>query len=172
MKAAAKNAHCSYCGEPFERDAPWPRRCAACGQTSYVNPLPVGVLLLPIRSRDREAPGLLLVRRGIEPRKGRLALPGGFIGAGESWQAAAARELFEEAQIAVDPALVTDFRARSAPDGTVLIFGLGPTLDEAALPPFEPSEEASERVVIFAPAELAFPLHTDAARAFFESPAR
>jgi len=32
--------------------------------------------------------GLLFVRRGIEPRKGKLALPGGFINLGETWQEA------------------------------------------------------------------------------------
>ncbi|MBC8076948.1 MAG: NUDIX hydrolase, partial [Chloroflexales bacterium] len=67
---AQKNAHCSYCGAPFAAAAPWPRRCAACGNTSYLNPLPVAVVLVPVGG------GVLLVRRAIPPQQGTLALPG------------------------------------------------------------------------------------------------
>lgn len=155
-----KNSHCSYCGAPFAADAPWPRTCAACGNRSYLNPLPVAVVLVPVGA------GVLLVRRAIPPQRGMLALPGGFVGLGETWQEAGAREVLEEAGVAVDPAAIADFYARSAPDGHLLVFGVAPPL--AALPPFAPTDEASELVVASEPVELAFPLHTDALRLFFE----
>ena len=41
----AKNSHCSFCGAPFAPGAPWPRKCGACGNTSFLNPAPVAVLL-------------------------------------------------------------------------------------------------------------------------------
>lgn len=141
-------------------EQPWPRRCSQCTNVSFQNPLPVAVLLLPVDA------GVLVIRRGIEPRRGQLALPGGYIEMGESWQAAAARELYEEAGVTIDPATVREFRVRSAPDGTVLIFGQGPAFRTTELPPFIPTPEASERVVLTELQELAFPLHTQVVKEF------
>nr|WP_221475617.1 NUDIX domain-containing protein [Sphaerisporangium rubeum] len=139
----------------------WPRTCAECGNTSYLNPLPVAVMVLPVDD------GLLMVRRDVEPRRGLLALPGGFIDVGESWQQAAVRELREETGVVVDAADVRLFDAVSAPDGTVLIFGLGPRTTADTLPPVVRTTETSEWLVIDGPQELAFPLHTQAAARFF-----
>lgn len=160
-----KNAHCSYCGAAFAPDLPFPRTCAACSQTTYVNPLPVSVLVVPIHGEAGE--GVLCVRRGIEPRKGQLALPGGYINLGESWQEAGARELFEETGVRVEAQTICDLCVRSAPDSTVLIFGVSAPLREAELPPFVQTPETSERLVLRAPAELAFSLHTGVLRDYF-----
>lgn len=151
--AYEKNSHCGYCGRAFE-DPSWPRTCLGCGNRTHRNPLPVAVLIVPADD------GPLAVRCGVEPRRGLLALPGGYIGHGESWQAAGAREVFEETGVTVDPATVQDFRVLSAPDGTVLIFGLAERQSAADWPAFEPGREVSERVLLTEPQELAFPLHT------------
>lgn len=157
-----KHSHCSFCGTAFAEAQLWPRQCGHCNNRSYLNPLPVAVLLLPIDG------GLLTVRRTIHPGYGELALPGGFINLGESWQEAAARELQEETGFTADPAEITDFRALSAPEGMVLIFGLAPERRMADLPAFTPTDEASEIVVLYEPVKLAFPLHTQVMREFFE----
>jgi ADP-ribose pyrophosphatase YjhB (NUDIX family) len=156
-----KGSHCTYCGGRFAEGVPWPRTCVSCDRTSLLNPTPVAVLLLPVGD------GLLVVRRGIEPGRGKLALPGGFIDLGETWQEAAARELHEEAGVEIDPARVVEFRVRSARGGPLLVFGVGPRLAAAGLPPFVANDEATERAVIEAPRELAFPLHTETAAAWF-----
>lgn len=156
-----RNAHCSYCGTKFGEDAKFPRTCASCTKVTYVNPIPVAVLVLPVDD------GVLTIRRGIEPRKGQIALPGGFIDQGEEWRAACARELFEETGITVDAGAITLFDVHSAPDGTLLVFGLAPKTTKASLPEFKPTNETSECAFVTAPTELAFPLHTRVLKDFF-----
>jgi ADP-ribose pyrophosphatase YjhB (NUDIX family) len=133
-----------------------------CGSTSFLNPVPVSVVLVPIDD------GVLVVRRNIEPQRGWLALPGGYINYGESWQAAGAREVFEETGLMIDPAHIREFRVRSAPDSTLLIFGLARPIGRSALPLFVPNEETQEIKVITAPEELAFSLHTEVLRDYFD----
>jgi ADP-ribose pyrophosphatase YjhB (NUDIX family) len=156
-----KNSHCSYCGAAFAEEQPWPRQCGNCGRNAYLNPLPVAVILVPVDD------GLLVVRRGITPGRGELALPGGYIGLGETWQEAGAREVWEETGLRLDPAEIRDFTVLTAPEGMVLIFGRAAPRRAADLPPFVPNPECTERLVIPAPVPLAFPLHTAAAQAYF-----
>jgi ADP-ribose pyrophosphatase YjhB (NUDIX family) len=159
-----RDSHCSFCGTRFPaadiEDKRWPRTCASCASVSYKNPLPVACLLLPVDG------GVLLIRRGIPPRVGELAVPGGYVGLGESWQEAAARELMEETGIRVAPEEIRIFDVKSAPDGTVLIFGVALPRSSASLPPFVATDETSERAVLRAPEPLAFPLHTMVVAAF------
>jgi 8-oxo-dGTP pyrophosphatase MutT (NUDIX family) len=153
-------AHCTFCGARFTANQPWPRRCAACGEVSYLNPKPVAVAVQPVGA------GLLAVRRGIPPARDQLALPGGFVEVGETWQEAAVRELSEETQLAADPHAVVLFDTLSAPDGTLLVFGLLPPID--ALPDFVPNDETLGLTVLGGPQELAFSLHTAVANRFFD----
>jgi ADP-ribose pyrophosphatase YjhB (NUDIX family) len=157
----AKNSHCSYCGHPFAAEQPWPRTCGRCGRMSFVNPLPVAVILVPVND------GLLQIRRGIEPGRGLWAFPGGYINLGETWQQAGAREVFEESHVRIDPAEIRDFQVRSAPDGTLLIFGLARPRTAGQLPPFTATGETTERRVCRELTGMAFELHTLAGMAFF-----
>ncbi len=161
--APRKNACCSYCGKRFVAGQAWPRTCGCCGQTSYLNPIPVAVALVPVDG------GLLCIRRSIEPACGELALPGGFMEVGETWQEAVARELWEEAGVRLPPHELELFGVHTSRDDPFLvIFGLAGEKKERDLSPYVPNSETSERVVLHGPAELAFPLHTRALREFFE----
>jgi 8-oxo-dGTP pyrophosphatase MutT (NUDIX family) len=157
-----KFAHCTFCGARFTRHQPWPRRCAACGETSYLNPKPVAVAVQPVGS------GLLAVRRAIPPARESLALPGGYIEVDETWQAAAVRELEEETGLTAEPSAVQIFDTVSAPDGTLLVFGLLPPIPSASgLKPPTPNDESFGWEILYGPTELGFGIHTAIANRFF-----
>jgi ADP-ribose pyrophosphatase YjhB (NUDIX family) len=167
---AMRDSFCSYCGTRFADATAYPRICAACGAQIWANPIPVAVVLVPIV--DGERTGLLVVRRAIPPA-GKLALVGGFVEEHESWQECAARELREEAGVAIDPAkLESLWYASSEPrPNRLLLFSQAPPMQAAELPAFAPNTEASERGIIFGPDDvdevLAFSLHAEAARRYF-----
>jgi ADP-ribose pyrophosphatase YjhB (NUDIX family) len=162
-----QHSHCSYCGTRYPDGAAWPRVCGGCGETTWSNPLPVAVVLLPVTYTDGRT-GVIVVRRDIEPCRGQLSLPGGFIETGESWQDAAIRELGEETGLPGDPGEVRLFDVHSTRTGhAVLVFGVMPTRAAETLPPSAPTEEATEWLVLTEPARLAFPTHTQALADFF-----
>jgi ADP-ribose pyrophosphatase YjhB (NUDIX family) len=160
------DSHCGNCGAPYGSLTGWPRTCPACGETAYRNPLPVAVALLP--AYDADGTGLVVINRTIEPRRGGIALPGGYIDHGEDWQQAVVRELAEETGIEASREEVHLADALSAPDGHLLLFGLLPQRPAADLPPPTPTPETAGWHLLHAPTELTFPLHTIAVRRWFE----
>ncbi|MBQ1022399.1 NUDIX domain-containing protein [Micromonospora sp. D93] len=152
-------SHCSYCGAAYPAAAGWPRLCAVCGETVWRSPLPVAVAVLPVRTA--EGLGVVVVRRDIEPARGLLALPGGFIEYGEEWSDALVRELREETGLIAAAEDARLIGVQSAPaGGTMMIFGVLPERAAEDLPPSAPTEEATEWLVLTDPAELAFSTHT------------
>lgn len=154
------NSHCSFCGSKYPDAAPWPRRCQACQNTSYLNPLPVVVVMLPI------AKGLIVIRRNIEPQKGTLTLPGGYLDLGETWQQGAIRELHEETGIGIAEEEISLYDVQNGLDHTLVIFGLAKPQPVELFQPFS-SAETQEVALIEQPIELGFPMHTDVMRRFF-----
>ncbi|WP_433217526.1 NUDIX domain-containing protein [Dactylosporangium sp. CS-047395] len=163
----ALHDHCSYCGAAYAQGAPWPRVCEVCGETTWRNPLPVAVTLLPVDTD--EGRGIVVVRRDIEPRRGELALPGGFIEVGETWQEAAVRELREETTIVADAADVRLFDVHSVTSGNLIVFGVLPPRPFVEIPESTRTEESLGFEIALGPQELCFPTHTDMLAAYFAS---
>jgi len=158
-----KHNCCSYCGERHPVTAQWPITCRSCGNTNYLNPIPVVVLLVPVGN------GLLVARRNIEPSKGTLVLPGGYLDLGETWQEGACRELYEETGILVPADSVTLYDVSNGLDNTLVISGLAARQPESCLQPFS-SSETQEIALITEPVELGFPLHNLLIRRYFAWP--
>lgn len=125
------------------------------------------MILVPVHNDQRT--GVLAVRRAIPPHLGEIALPGGYINYGETWQEAGAREVYEETGVTIDPAEIAEFRVRSAPDGTLIIFGLSNPRGVSTLPPFISNDEASQRLVLFEPVPMAFSLHGEIVAQFLNT---
>jgi 8-oxo-dGTP diphosphatase len=127
----------------------------------------VAVVLQPVHLDDGRT-GVLVIRRDIEPFRGELALPGGFIETGESWREAAIRELSEETGLDASPDEVQLFDVHSSFNGfSLLVFGLLPTRSASSLPPSAANSEVTEWLVQTEPIRLCFPTHTAAMARFF-----
>ena len=155
-----KNSCCSYCGTPFPVAGHWPVTCHSCGNTNYLNPIPVVVLLVPVGE------GLVVARRNIEPRIGTLVLPGGYLDLGETWQEGAQRELYEETGINVSAGEISLYDVQNGLDNTLVISGLAARQSRSCLRPFS-SSETQEIALIEEPVELGFPLHNLLIRRYF-----
>jgi ADP-ribose pyrophosphatase YjhB (NUDIX family) len=93
--------YCSQCGGPIQQRVPsgdlLPRAvCTVCEAIHYENPKIVVGCVPEYEGR------ILLCRRAIEPRRGYWTVPAGFLENGETLEAGAARESWEEAQARVE----------------------------------------------------------------------
>jgi ADP-ribose pyrophosphatase YjhB (NUDIX family) len=111
--------------------------------------------------------GLIVIRRNIEPQKGTLNLPGGYLDLGETWQQGARRELREETSIDIPEQEIGLYDVQNGLDHTLVIFGLAEPQPLELFQPFS-SAETQEVVLIKKPIELGFPMHTEVMRKFFE----
>lgn len=179
-----KDAYCSYCGAPFAdtvvRSQTYPRQCGdalrlGCGKITYNTPHVVSVVLVPTLSASGKQ-GALLVRRMHGPTKGQLALPGGFVDGSRvgstrpeyCLQGQGVLEVLEEPGVKISPASLRHLCSVGPTESnTVLIFFEAPRINETSMPPFEPNEEVSERVITYECIDLCFPTHSEVLRWFF-----
>ncbi|RRJ29931.1 NUDIX domain-containing protein [Halocatena pleomorpha] len=91
---------CPYCGTELvtrwieEKERTY---CRECDRVIYQQPIPCVDVAVIDETR------VLLIERTNPPHEGKWALPGGIAEFGESPEAAAARELYEETGVTVDP---------------------------------------------------------------------
>ncbi|MEN8209406.1 MAG: bifunctional hydroxymethylpyrimidine kinase/phosphomethylpyrimidine kinase [Candidatus Fermentibacteria bacterium] len=88
-------AFCAMCGEQLGKSPGEHGHlfCRQCGFIHYRNPLPAVALMV----HDGER--ILLVKRAVQPKKGMLSLPGGFLETGETPEECGRRELLEETNL-------------------------------------------------------------------------
>ena len=89
--------HCPACGSAkFVQNNQKSKRCESCGFVFYMNASAAIAAFIVNNAGD-----LLVCRRGKEPEKGTLDLPGGFVDDNESAEQAVIREIGEELQAKV-----------------------------------------------------------------------
>ena len=98
--------------------------CESCKKIHYENPKPTATLICIYRGK------LLLVKRAIEPGKGKWGLPGGFIELGETPNDGAIRELKEETNLKGKPIrLLGHCSHHNTIFGDILLLGLEMKVD-------------------------------------------
>lgn len=160
---------CSFCGVqlPVEQQEAAHPHCTACGTTHWQNPRPVAVLLQPARTVTGKL-GLVILRRGIMPFRGELALPSGFVEKGESIEEAASRELWEELHLTSPAEQIRLLDSIPTPHDQTLVFCTTDIiLDGVDTVPFVRTAEALSRGVSPTAIDLCFPLHTAAMQEWF-----
>lgn len=96
MKEQDMFSYCPKCGaQNQKKHAPF--ICENCSYRHYFSPKPAVAILI-----KNEKGELLLSRRNIEPHRGTLELPGGFVDPDETFEDAIQREVFEELGLTIE----------------------------------------------------------------------
>lgn len=165
--------YCATCSRHMRQieGGKWQCTDIRCQAVFHNNPLPVSVLMVPIRL-DSGMVGLFMIVRGQAcPGAGQKAFPGGYQERGETSRQAAVRELCEETGgLAVDPEELSLAGEAYAPTPNAqLLFWLAQEKPESWLQDFRSTDEAIDYVVLPEPVDdIAFPSHAEMARKFFE----
>ncbi|MBI3091312.1 MAG: NUDIX hydrolase [Candidatus Tectomicrobia bacterium] len=93
--------YCPLCAAPLEPhrhegERPPRPRCARCGYVHYLDPKVAACTIPAVDGK------VVLLRRAINPEKGKWVFPGGFVDRGEKVEHAAVRETREELGIEVE----------------------------------------------------------------------
>ncbi len=122
VKDTKKKIFCSFCGSKLVEKVCEGRLrpfCEHCNEPIYENPVPATAVVLIDDKGD-----VLLVKRGVEPKKGSWCLPGGFMELGETPEKGALRELEEETGLKGKINILLGVTSNESPRyNTVLIIG-------------------------------------------------
>lgn len=87
---------CPACGGNLDKKQSNLLVCEKCNLHYYINPKPTNAIII-----ENELGEVLLVKRAIDPKKGMLDLPGGFIDIDETLEESMTREIKEELGISM-----------------------------------------------------------------------
>ncbi len=154
--------YCEKCGNKLENN-----KCNSCGFEKFFNSIPVAVAIIPVM--DHGALKVLTVRRNIEPKKGHLALPGGFQEI-ENIVDGLKREVQEECELSVEvDEKYNQLVLSSDPNpNRTLIFFVCKEINKDLINFNMINSETSEMCLINDKDSLAFPLHEKAVKWFFK----
>lgn len=119
--SSAELRFCPKCGGSLEarslKDGEPDRLvCAACGFVFYLDPkIAASVICM-------HEGGIVLLRRSIEPQRGKWVFPGGFVDRGETVQAAAVRETREEVGLRVSLTGILDLYSFPGDEVVVAVY--------------------------------------------------
>lgn len=152
--------YCPYCGQILTRkkENTFIRfYCEKCDLFIYRNPVPVVAIVVFNKNNE-----ILLIKRKVEPAKGKWALPSGFIELHEEPDAAARRELAEETGLKIkNLRLINIFHQKSKRYESVLVVAYLGFSDKKPTPN-DDAEEAEYLPSSFALEHVAFESHKKA----------
>lgn len=140
------------------------RCCPVCGFVLYKNPAPASGVII---EKDGK---VLLVKRKFAPFKGDWSLPAGFMEYGESPEACAIREIYEETNLKIKlPALFGVYAGHDDPRTyAILVVYLADIIEGQP----EPGDDAQE-ISFFSrdeiPSNIAFAAHRQVLKDYFKS---
>lgn len=139
--------YCPKCGGSLEerhvkQTDPSRLVCASCGNVFYLDPKIASCAIAILGG------GIVLLRRAIEPQKGKWVFPGGFVDRGEAVHDAAVREVWEEVGLRVTLTGILDVYSFPGDAVVVVVYAADVAGGELRV-----GDEA-EDVKAFAPEEL------------------
>ena len=108
---------CPRCGNEATVTYPRSITCSNCGYGAFYNPKPVACAITATPDS-----GILLLKRGFEPNRGRWSMPGGFVDLGESVEDAAIRETHEEIGVHITLRQLVGVYSRSTDRIVVVVY--------------------------------------------------
>jgi len=134
----------------------------------YQNPTPVSTAVIPVSTDDGIR--LLAVVRNIEPKRGGVGLPGGYVDKLETFEQAAARETLEETGLCLPPEQFSLMLSRVTPQNNTIVFCNYNSIVKASDIDLNFSNKETQKIVLTDPEqEFCFPSHTEVSKKFWDN---
>jgi ADP-ribose pyrophosphatase YjhB (NUDIX family) len=161
----SQHAFCGYCGVKFAEQVKYPRKCFACYQDTWLNPLPAIATAIRVWKPgavgySREW-GVLIQKRNIEPKKGEWACIGGYLDIGETWQETTSRETQEEVGLALPPSAFALVDIIPQENKFLLVRSVSVPIVHWEQIKFKPNDEVSEIAIAYKSEKLGFEVHSE-----------